>query len=270
MGTSYDNRGTPWHVVTPGARRALARRGFSQHPFEPSQRSPTKRAAAEAGEGRGTFAPWGVGTGRSVGGPASAVDRSRRESVDRHPGRSSAASGPCDPNDCVSAKRGRWYNRNFRTVGRLDPRRPPTTGMRARQLLPGVWESPVAAVAHNDLRRGADFPSPTPFGREHTTPIVQTRGGASLLRTVSRLTASPRPSLARSGAPPVCRHALSAEGLGPAAGHPTEPIAALRHNHPSRSRETRRAFFHPHATPALGPAPRSPSPRHAGPSPPKV
>ena len=88
----------------------------------------------------------------------------------------------------------------FRTVGRLLNRRPPTTGMRARLTTRhGVWGSDDALIPTGgirlpaagptdvcDTRSGVVAPWPPPFGREHTTPIVQTRGGASLRDEVAR------------------------------------------------------------------------------------
>ena len=42
----------------------------------------------------------------------------------------------------------------------------------------GSPAAPSIREINNPGPRRRDHPSPTPFGREHTTPIVQTRGGA--------------------------------------------------------------------------------------------
>ena len=223
--------------------------------------------------------PVGSGDRRSDRRPASAVDRSRRESVWLSP------RPTYGDNYCLSARRGRWNNRNsdrFRTerpsVRRTRGPNSATASIRTARppwgdgrLRPACWPDvsepesgsstapPLAGTWHCCPRR-RDHPRPTPFGREHTTPIDQTRGDVLAItrrKTTNSAPASPRSSLARSA---------GLAGL-PAVAPGTAGMARLQdarrvRRPPSRGRPlTRRRLGKrggnvPHTTPALGPAPR--------------
>ena len=140
--------------------------------------------------------PVGRGTGKSVWGPARRSAGPGGSSLRVTPGRTRTASTPVyRPNWGVGPTRlpavpsgTRRFPSNgtpVRTgtaggVGRLSRTgRPPTTGVRARYSSIGSGRRGAAD------RAALRPPSPTPFGREHTTPIVQTRGGRRAPRAAS-------------------------------------------------------------------------------------
>jgi hypothetical protein len=239
--------------------------------------------------------PVGRGTGGPVGRPGSAVDRSRRESVDRHPGRTRTAGttvyrpnpgvDPTVTSDRLRAERP-WvrrtaspnnstaFVRTARPASRAIPAaQSPTTGMRARHCTTGFGKStapPPAGKTEYKLRRRVR-PSPTPFGREHTTPIVQTRGGASSpLRQATTDSSTYMSSVACfaafepgsfGGPRRVCRPGPRTVGMARLQDirRTTRTLARARLSHADASGNG--AEIVPLSIPALGPTTRTCSPR---------
>ena len=230
---------------------------------------------------RRDWAPEGEGPGgRSIRDRRGSVDRSRRESVGRPPGRIRQHERLCigqtgatvQPELSERVRTERLRSERLRPAHKS---KPPTTGMRARHNLHRVWESDRPRCCRSLLREPPDNPRPReplaqPFGREHTTPIVQTRGGASLrdhlpptrrrvnprarLRLHLRLLAAFEPG--SFGGPA----GLPAGALGQRAWPNCSGVRRVvtgAHSHPTprgrRLGETGRKN-NPHTTPRLGPA----------------
>jgi hypothetical protein len=227
------------------------------------------RSVVEAGRVGVGLGAVGRRTGRAVG-DRERRSRPRRESVDRHPGRTGTASRRKALTTAYRPNGG--VGTTVLPNGRPSPvGRPSTTGMRARRCTSpglGVWSRRPAGLRARcgiyGRKRHASAANPSPHPSGANTPHQSSKPAAARpcltaygarRRRSTHLLRRVRAWLVR-GAAPVCRRALGQRAwpncrtsVAPAAG-PTAPLA-------KRRRLGKRGGNHsPHATPALGPATR--------------